>query len=65
MLPYPALSVNSRGVWVPAFAGMTWEGAGMTWEGAGYDVGGCGSVGVCGAARQIPAFAGMTKGELE
>ena len=33
MLPYPALSVNSRGVWVPAFAGMTWEGA-------GYDGGG-------------------------
>ena len=25
--------------WIPAFAGMTEEGAGMTWECAGYDVG--------------------------
>ena len=40
MLSYPALSVNSRERWIPAFAGMTWEGAGMTWEGAGMTVGG-------------------------
>ena len=26
--------------WIPAFAGMTWEGAGMVWEGAGVTGGG-------------------------
>ena len=29
------------GAWIPAFAGMTWEGAGMTLE-KGNDVDGCG-----------------------
>ena len=30
-------SVGLTWLWIPAFAGMTWEGAGMTRGGAGYD----------------------------
>ena len=47
--------------WIPAFAGMTEEGAGMTWECAGYDVGDEGRT----WEGWIPAFAGMTKGVRE
>ena len=37
------------GTWIPAFAGMTWEGAGMTGAGGRNDVGVCeNDVGVCG-----------------
>ena len=31
------MPVGLTWLWIPAYAGMTWEGAGMTWEGAGYD----------------------------
>ena len=35
---------------IPAYAGMTWEGAGMTAGGVGYDVGGSGMTGTGGFA---------------
>ena len=31
----PGCPVSDGGGEIPAFAGMTWEGAGMTWEGVG------------------------------
>ena len=44
-------SLGGCGVWIPAYAGMTWECAGMTWEGAGmaWESVGMTGMGRCGA----------------